>query len=360
MKYRTAYGTDRAVIVPLRSRAGYIVLIAILISSCAPVLNANIDYTLSGEIKWPGPPEKPRIQYLWSLYSFVPDEDLTGFLVGSAEDLSDPSSAPYLVRPYGLFVDEKERLSIVDQGASRATVVDMKTKSVMHFGYDGYGQLYSPIAIAVDNQGNMYVTDSEMGSVNRYDQTGKFLGYIGKKGDFKRPTGIAIEKSSGRLYVVDTAEHRCHVFDTAGKELFRFGGRGIGDGEFNYPTYIATGYDGTIYVSDSLNFRIQIFDTDGRFLAKFGRQGDTYADLEQPKGVAVDRYGHIYVVDSAQDMVKIFDRDGRLLLFFGENGRDPGKLLMPSGIFIDGRDRIYISDTYNMRIQAFEFIGERE
>ena len=37
-----------------------------LLSSCAPS-KAYFDRTAAEKIIWPGPPEKPRIQYLWSL-----------------------------------------------------------------------------------------------------------------------------------------------------------------------------------------------------------------------------------------------------------------------------------------------------
>jgi hypothetical protein len=45
------------------------------IVSCSPAFRANIDDSLSGRLVWPGPPEEPRIQYVWTIYSFVPEGD---------------------------------------------------------------------------------------------------------------------------------------------------------------------------------------------------------------------------------------------------------------------------------------------
>jgi DNA-binding beta-propeller fold protein YncE len=107
-----------------------------------------------------------------------------------------------------------------------------------------------------------------------------------------------------------------------------------------------------------MNFRVQLFSPEGSCLGTVGSLGDGYGNLEKPKGVAVDSKGHIYVVDSIKDSVKIFDRNGNLLLVFGDKGRSPGEFWLPAGIFIDSMDMIYVADPYNMRVQAFRYIGD--
>lgn len=332
-------------------------MLALVNSGCMPPIKAGIDDSLAGKLIWPASPEKPRIEYLWSLYAFLPEgEILSDYLSDQPADFGGISSVPYMLRPVGLCVDEHERLYIVDQGVPRVTVVDLKTKDVTHFGSVGEGRLFLPVGVVTDISGHVYVTDSEAGKVNRYTADGSFAGLLGGEGFFRRPTGIAFERKSGRLFIADTWTHQIQVFSREGTHLFHFGARGQGDAEFNYPTHVAAGHDGQIYVTDSLNFRVQVFDSDGKFLRKFGRQGDTYADMESPKGVAADTLGNVYVADALQDMIKISDTEGRLLLFFGEKGRSEGRFLMPSGIFIDKRNRIFVADTYNMRIQVFRLL----
>ena len=329
-------------------------------SGCTTALKAQVDDTLAGKLVWPPPPETPRIEYAWSLYAFLPEgEKESRELYEELDTVSDRSLLPYLLRPNSLAVDGSGRLYILDQGIPRVSVVDLKTMRAVHFGTEGDGKLIMPVAVAVDAKENVYVTDSETSKVNRYSADGRFTGVLGADGLFKRPTGIVCDNKSGRVFVVDTGAQDIKVLDLTGRHLFDFGGRGDGDGQFNYPTHIAVDQSGKIYVTDALNFRIQIFDQDGRFLRKFGKHGDTYADFERPKGVAVDSFGNIYVADAAQDMIKIFDSSGKLLLFFGETGRIPGNFIMPLGLAIDDHNNIYVTDTYNMRVQAFRLILER-
>lgn len=325
---------------------------------CAPAFRANLDTRYAGEFVWPPPPEKPRITYLWSLYSFAPQgENIAEYIEheGSTEAFAD---LPYMLKPYGIHA-MNNKLYIVDQGIPRVSVIDLKTQELLHFGFEGIGQLRMPIAIAVDNRGRMFVTDSEAATVNIYEPSGTFSGYLGEKGFFKRPTGIVIEQATQRVYVLDSTEHRVQVFDASGAYRSGFGQRGSGNGEFNYPTHIAAGTNGRIYISDAMNFRIQIFDKDGNFISTFGKQGDAYDEIDKPKGIAVDTFGHIYLVDTMQDMIKIFDDRGDLLLFFGGQGVAPGTFSMPTGISIDERNTIYVADTYNHKIQAFKLIEEK-
>ncbi|MHB8882089.1 MAG: 6-bladed beta-propeller [Thermodesulfovibrionales bacterium] len=329
-------------------------------SGCTTAVRAQVDDALAGKLVWPAPPETPRVEYLWSLYAFLPEgEKESRELYEELDAVSERALIPYLLRPNSLAVDGSGRLFILDQGVPRVSVVDLKTKNAVHFGTEGEGRLIMPVAVATDAKENVYVTESETSKVNRYSADGRFTGVLGTDGLFKRPTGIACDSKSGRVFVVDTGAQDIKVLDSTGRYLFDFGRRGDGDGEFNYPTHIAADQNGKLYVTDALNFRIQIFDQDGRFLGKFGRHGDTYADFERPKGIAADTFGNIYVADAAQDMIKIFDSHGKLLLFLGETGRLPGNFIMPLGISIDNQNNIYVTDTYNMRVQAFRLIRER-
>jgi DNA-binding beta-propeller fold protein YncE len=319
---------------------------------------AQIDYTLGGGIRWPGPPEQARIQYLWSLQrvSGAETRGVLGRLVAGEEDpLEDPRSSGLLNRPQGLFVDERNVLYVADPGAYRVSVVNLDTLESFHITKWGDRDLFSPVGVAANPEGRIFVTDAELGTVLVFDPQGKFVkAFVGR---FERPTGIAISPATGRVYVADTWGHMVYVHDTEGRRLMSFGGRGEEPGRLNYPTHLALDRDGRLYVSDSLNFRVQVFSPAGEYLASFGSLGDTFRDFEKIKGIGVDGEGHVYVADSAQDMVKIFNREGQLLLFFGSRGSFYGRFFLPTGIFVDRRDRIFVSDSLNRRIQVFQFLG---
>lgn len=333
-------------------------VLAAFSASCGPS-KAHIDYTMSERILWPGKPEKPRIKYLWSLRRIAGGGEagkIERLIIGGEEfDPAEPASSETVVYPHGLFLDKENRLYIADPGALRVNVIDLKTGDSFYFNEAEEGSLRYPIGIAADQTGRIFVTDPELTKVAVFSPKGKFLSFL--EGPFKRPTGIAFDAARSVLYVSDTWEHKIYTYGLDGKRVGSIGQRGSGPGEFNFPTHVAVGPGGLIYVSDSVNFRVQIFDADGRFIKQFGTAGDTFDRFDKIKGIAVDREGHIYVVDSARDTVNIYDWEGRLLLFFGKRGRFYGDFFLPTGIFVDLDGRIFVSDSFNMRVQAFQFLG---
>ena len=49
------------------------------------------------------------------------------------------------------------------------------------------------------------------------------------------PEGIAVDPSSGNVYVADTANNRIQVFSSNGTFISKWGKYGAGDGSFNSP-----------------------------------------------------------------------------------------------------------------------------
>jgi DNA-binding beta-propeller fold protein YncE len=308
---------------------------------------------------WPGPPEKPRISYLWSVseLSETTPGRMLGIFAGTPEsETSDPSSSHRLLRPYSCFVDEAGDLYITDTGAFRVTIISTKEGTSRNILRAGDEEFLSPIGVVVF-KGKLYVSDSSLKKVFILDKGGKLVGKF--EGEFERPTSLALSAETGVIYVADTLAHRVYLYSPEGKRLGNIGKHGSEKGEFNYPTHLWVDGQGRLYVTDSLNSRIEIFSSRGDFEEMFGTLGDALGNLDKPKGVATDSDGNIYVVDSINDMVKIFDRSGRLLLVFGQQGTGFGQFWLPSGIFIDKANVIYVADTYNGRLQAFRYLGSK-
>ena len=313
----------------------------------------------ASSLQWPPPPQKPRILYLGS----IKDPKETGIkdswlkkvmssVFGSEKDIST------MLRPYGVYADT-DRIYVTDPGSGRFHVYDRSQKR--YFAVERWGEedLISPIGIAIDGNGNMFVSDSVLKQVLVFDKEGKYLRTIGPPDMFQRPAGIALNDE--RLFVVDTHGHKVLILSLPdGKLLFSFGKQGTEHGDFNYPTNIFVSRDKLIHVTDSMNFRIQVFNPDGSFLTSLGKPGDGSGNFSKPKGVAVDSEGHIYVVDSHFDNVQIFDSQGNLLLVFGSSGNGKGEFTLPAGIYIDKLDRIYVADSYNQRIQIFQYLKEKK
>jgi sugar lactone lactonase YvrE len=308
-----------------------IIIICMMPLSCAP-RKAAIDRTAMNKILWPGPPEEPRISYLWSVsdLSDAHGDRFFTFLAGEETGITDPRSLGSLSRPYGLFVDNNDRLYITDSGAYRVTIIDLRSSVVKNIFRAGKTALLSPIGVvALDEK--IFISDSLLKKVFIVNSDGDLIGEFA--GNFERPTSMALDRERRLVYVSDTPAHTIYRYDTEGKRLGSVGVSGTKEGELNFPTHLWVDGDGRLYVTDLMNFRVQVFSRNGVFESEFGTLGDAYGDLDKPKGLATDSEGNIYVVDSIKDMVKIFNRKGQLLLFWGQKGRAYGEFWLPSGLF---------------------------
>lgn len=334
----------------------FVIILSSMALSCSQSM-AALDLSMSDRIFWPGGNEKPRIKYLWSLSRVRGGQEgkLARAVFGDPVHDLAPDDPDFLVKPHGVHVDVSGRLLITDSGAGRVSVVDLRDMSSFSISQTGDIHVLIPIAVVTGADGRIYVSDAALGRVGMFSTEGDFIRFI--DGEFRRPTGLAVDRKRGLLYVADTWDHIVYRYDLDGRRLGTLGRLGEGDEEFNYPTHLAVGGDGTLYVSDTLNFRVKFFTPEGDFKGSFGLPGESYNAFDKIKGIAVDSQGHIYVTDSVQDMVKIFDKDGRLLLYFGRKGQFYGDFAHPAGIFIDDEDRIFVADSLNRRVQAFQFLG---
>ena len=89
------------------------------------------------------------------------------------------------------------------------------------------GQFNFPRGLVVDNAGNILVSDTNNGRIQKFSPTGVFLNVIGKMGqgpgEFREPNGIAVD-SSGNIYVADVANHRIQKLKPDGTFLAEWKG----------------------------------------------------------------------------------------------------------------------------------------
>jgi sugar lactone lactonase YvrE len=123
------------------------------------------------------------------------------------------------------------RLYLADLANSRVVVLDKDTgQQVLTIPRDddrsAQARLYSPVNLAVDRAGDLFVSDLGAFRVVEYDRDGAYVRSFGGAGDapgqFARPKGIALD-DAGLLYVVDAASQVVQIFDPEGKLLLYFG-----------------------------------------------------------------------------------------------------------------------------------------
>lgn len=335
---------------------GKILLVAaLLLGGCTQEISMGpagetLSFVEGVERVWPAPPASPRIRYLGSVASA---EDL-GFKAPAFEQLFALMAGKEvlrLTRPYGLSV-EGRLLAIADPGASAVHFMDLNGDFYKRVQEVGDTALLSPVGIVFGGD-RFFVSDSALNKVFILDLGGELVRELD---GLMRPTGLAFDEATQRLYVAETLAHRIGVFNLDGARLFDIESTGEKELPFNAPTHIAY-RDGVLLVNDTMNFRVMAFDGDGQYLWSFGTHGTGSGHFSQLKGVDIDSRGRIYVVDAIFNRVQIFDKQGQFLLAFGNPGHGGGDLWLPAGIFLAG-NRIFVADSRNMRVSVFEYVGE--
>ena len=304
---------------------------------------------------WPEPPEKPRIKYVGTISTEADLKKGASLAQGLGELLFGKKKIGVLVAPYAIAVDQGGRLFVTDTAGAVVHAFDLNTRAYKQFAdMAGQERLLKPVGLTIVDKW-IYVVDSALHKVCVFDRNGRFLFSFGGE-RLTRPSGIAYWQGNKTVYVVDTARHTVDVFTKNGKFIGQIGSRGLDPGTFNFPTHLWVDKGGKLYVSDTLNYRIQVFTSQGQFLKMFGQQGDRPGNFAHPCGVATDGFGNIYVTDRQFENVQIFDQQGQILMAFGTEGTRAGQFWLPAGIYIDYSNRIYIADSFNKRIQIFRLL----
>jgi len=297
---------------------------------------------------------------------FSSAEDVKGFshpILNKALDIiagpKEPSPPPasVLLQPHAVTTDSNRRIFVTDITGGVVHVFDFANHEYWLLGAGNH--LRSPLGIATDRDGNVYVSDSSLRTVFVYDSKGKFLHYLKKPRDnesyFDAPLGIAIDPATEHIYVCDTPRHMVIILDKKGHVLATLGKRGGGSaaGEFKYPTQVAA-RAGEIFVLDVGNSRVQILDQRGQF-----KREVRLANVDNRAGLAVDGAGRVYVTDPEIEHLQAFDHDGHFLYSFGQPGASAGQFNWISGAWVDSGGCLYVVDSENKRVQLFQIPGER-
>ena len=298
-----------------------------------------------------GHPSRPGSQVLEvpAPLTVVVDSEIKGDILGQT-----------IKSPVGLAVDRRGILYVVDSGNNRLISFDRYFAPVRDIG--GYGsqpgQFDRPAYVTVDNDLSLLVSDVGNRRISRHDSKLNYVGEIDLRDDedplkFGQPSGVGLTEY-GEVWMCDRENNRLAVFDNIGR-FDRFVGEfGYSGGELRVPEKIVADPEGAFHVCDAGNSRIAIYDEFGNFLREV-----LESSFEYPRALAFDKHGIAWVLDGVTGRLFCIDGAGHSRLSVGP--LIPGcsePLNDPSDLVFTGDGRLVISDTGNHRLLVCRVVRE--
>lgn len=202
-------------------------------------------------------------------------------------------------------------------------------------------ELNSPLDVAVDRQGRIYVADAGNNSLKVFNRKGALVASLGGEGRFVYPNAVAVGPD-GRVFVGEFRAKRIQVLDRAHRQTLVIDEKVAG--EPLEPLDLAVGEDGRIYVADRRG-AVLILGADGKIRRKVQKVEAKPSDLSFPNGIAVNAAGNILVADSGHRRLLLLGPDGKLAREFTH-----AKLNYPRGVGFAAGGRMLAADTLGNRV----------
>lgn len=265
--------------------------------------------------------------------------------------------------------------------------------------YDGDGgpaaraELNFPTAVAVDRDGNLYIADTMNHRVRMVDSASGIISTLAGIGQARfsgdggpanqaglnEPAALAVD-NEGRLYIADQSNHRVRVVDLKTGVIHTIAGTGMatydGDGRHAVdaglagPSGLALA-DNHLYIADTFNGRVRCVDLSTGLITTVAGDGGVYRyespsdsspSLSRPTGIALDQEGHLYLTDSDNHLIRQWDRASGMAFcvagqgipaYSGDDGAArEASLCYPFGIVADRDGTLLVADTFNHRIRV--------
>ena len=280
------------------------------------------------------------------------------------------------------------------------TITTIAGNGYINYSGDGFAataaQLWSPLGVATDGTGNLYIADRYNNCVRKVNISGVFStfagnGSIGYSGDGGPATAAQLHwpvsvtsDLSGNIYIADWSNNVIRKVNPAGVISTCAGSGLYGDfgdtgpataAKISTPTSIAVDGIGNMYICDAVNSVIRKVNTSGvitTFAGKHtgGFSGDggpaSAAFLNNSSGVAVDAIGNVFIADGYNNRIRKVNTSGIISTIAGKgtpgysgdgsSATDAG-LNNPVSVKADAGGNIYFTDNGNNCIRKVNASG---
>lgn len=270
---------------------------------------------------WPAPSEKTRLSgHQFSGVALAADGSL--FVLSHGENHVDPQTGflKQLIRKPAVFV------------------LDPKTGRVKASW--GANVFMLPHQISIDSDGFVWIVDSGLKRVFKFDQDGaRLLELSGPPSGFNLPTDVVVLSDRSVVVADGAINRRGFLYDESGRFQGPWGVRGRGPMQFHTCHSITADDEGRVYIADRENHWIQVLSAQGELL-------DTWEGVGRPATVRFHA-GSVYVLSNlpaSKGVVRRFNKQGELLELFQTKPQGvDGDFEWPHGLAIgDSGDSVYV------------------
>lgn len=227
-------------------------------------------------------------------------------------------------QPWGLAVSNEGAVYVADTFGWRILAFDAELRGLtLSFGerppFDGRPPgpyaLFGPRDLAIDSDGNLWVTDTGHSRIVVYSRAGEYLREIGAPFDaetlgrgsgpaeFSEPVGIDIAPT-GEIVVADMWNARVQVLDRSGAYLREFPVPGWGGSDHLDKPYLRVLRDGRIALSLPSLGQVRIYSATGVLITTIDPQDEP---LRSPYGIVETPGGKLWIVEGGAGRVRLFD-----------------------------------------------------
>ncbi len=267
--------------------------------------------------------------------------------------LNPSNSYPISAHSFAFLGDS---LSYYDKKDKKVYLISGESKKA----FLGYGEAEGSVKDPADmvfNSSKLYVSDTGNGRVQIFSKDGKYNSFFGgkvgfleknKEGKFSSPVSIACDLN-GKIYVADSGFSMVQAFNKDGIFLFTVGPE-IGGIKLLKPSDVKVDENNTLYILDSELKKVIVVDSNGKYINSWD-----ISALSKPVSFDYDGMGYFYFLDREKSNVSVYGKKGNYISSFFAKGHGKMEFYEPTIVRIYG-EKLFVSDPANSKLASYDMV----